>query len=212
MIAPSFPRLAQDVEAALANNIKSAAGILAPRRVFTTPAGPSGGSELLSVVSIDDRWGAPNWYGHVFRNPDTGKYVSGLFYTAKLLNGANDDILFRRLYHWTVIEPDIGGTLLDIAVDCCSDRPTFEEAVADLCTVIAGFDRNMAVRGITLDGCTDLTKYRLLHAYCQWGDLDETMEEYSFPPDNPKVDPEEVKQQVSHTLRKGLRVIEGTKR
>jgi hypothetical protein len=157
--------------------------LFAPSQVFTTDLGPSAGPELIALISADDLWGDRFWYGHVFCHPDTRQYVAGIFYSKRFINGCTEELLFQRLYHWTVLNPQVGPVVSQRDGDSFSSKSSFAEAVSDLCAMIASFDKKRRTSG---DGCvTTQNEFdrRILDCYEEWGQGNDLSCHHPVPPE-----------------------------
>lgn len=174
-------RLGQ-IKKALSENDCCQLGILSPRNVFSTPNGPSYGPEVLTILSADDRWGRRIWLGHVFRIPGSSEFTTGVFHCSRLLNGSSSSILFKRLHHWTVIDPNIGAAVTSTEGDCYASSTTFEEGLGALSYMISSF--NLEQRsGITDHHTKAQTNYdnRILKSYEEWGDKIDFWDAFPIP-------------------------------
>jgi hypothetical protein len=167
---------------ALQSNPSCRNGMLTHTQVFTTPSGPSLGPEMLVMILADEQWGDMFWYGHVMSQPGTDRFVATIFRSNKFINGMTTELLFKRLFHWTVVDPQIKAPQSKADGDCFGNYPTFDAAVDGLCHMIASFDEQdqMICSSNTKGNGTE--DARMIDFYEQWGDYIEFCDAYPIPP------------------------------
>lgn len=107
------------------------------------------------------------------------------YVSVRISGGSSEDILFKRLYHWTVINPKSGAAISQQNGDAFAEHASFEIAVSALSEMIERFDRRAHTIGVEQHNVANSTEDRLLQAYEDWGLGNESMDAFPVPPDTP---------------------------
>lgn len=134
------------LERAVASNPGCCTGLIANRRAFAIPVGPSEGPEALALIHADDPAANRFWYGYVVRHPRRDTYVALLLWSERLFNAPTIPLLFRRVHYWTQINPSYEPSFIreSGSDEAFAERANFRGAVMALASMIAAFDHDVA--------------------------------------------------------------------
>lgn len=128
------------VERALSNNPRCCTGLMANKRAFGVPYGPSGGPEILTMLYIDD----PSfgyWYGHVMRHPANEQvFVAMIVWATQFINAQSVPLLFRRFHYWGKDRLYYQPCSIQNVDDAYCEADTLEKSARNLSSMIARFD------------------------------------------------------------------------
>lgn len=171
-----------DLETALRQNPWCNSGLFSVPKVVSVPCGPSLGPETFVAVYTDEQWGDRFWYGHVIRVPYGSQYAAILFRSNKFINGSGEDILFQRVFHWTVVDPQIQAPAKCINSDCFGLFATYELAVLGLCKIVTEFDPKRQKISSQFYSLSVEEDCRVLQFYNSWADRYVEQEAFPIPP------------------------------
>ena len=124
----------------LAANRKCNVGLFGRNKVFVCERGPTGSSELLTLIHADDRYGDRFWYGHISRPFGSPNYIAVLVWSTKLVNASSEGLLFRRFNYWTRIDPQFEPCFVRRSDEAYAERADFQGATEALASMIEAFD------------------------------------------------------------------------
>lgn len=170
------------LETELIRNESINSGIVTSKQIFSINHGPSMGPEVLVLLHADEQWGDRFWYCHLVCAPDDNQFVVTLFRSNKFLNGASVELLFKRLFHWTVIDPQIQAPATVADGDCYGMFENFDQGIEGLCQIISRFcpgKQNISSQNHLKEFHEDP---RILHFYDLWSEKFEILQAYPIPP------------------------------
>lgn len=125
------------VEVALSASADCCTGLVAAKRAFGSPLGPSGGPEILALLHVDD---FAYWYGHIMRHPKKDNtFVALLVWSEQLVNATNVPLLFRRFHYWIKDRLRYQPCTVQQDGDAYAECPSIETAAFSLAKMIQRF-------------------------------------------------------------------------